>query len=61
MNKEETRALWEKGEEAWNVWALALLQRKGEGPHLTEPGEVAVGVEHDQAHPGVQELFDHRP
>jgi uncharacterized protein YjbI with pentapeptide repeats len=28
MNKEETRTLWEKGEDAWNVWALDMLQRK---------------------------------
>jgi hypothetical protein len=28
MNRDETRALFEKGEEAWNVWALASLERK---------------------------------
>ncbi len=28
MNKEETRALWEKGEDVWNAWALGLLNRK---------------------------------
>ena len=28
MNKEETRALWESGAEAWNSWALQLLERK---------------------------------
>lgn len=28
MDAEETRALWGKGEEAWNAWALSLLQRK---------------------------------
>jgi Pentapeptide repeats (9 copies) len=28
MNKEETRALWGKGSEAWNAWALTMLQRK---------------------------------
>ena len=30
MNKEQTRELWDKGEEAWNLWALAVLQRKEE-------------------------------
>jgi hypothetical protein len=28
MDKEQTRELWGKGEEAWNIWALALLQKK---------------------------------
>ncbi len=28
MNQDETRALWECGAEAWNVWALQMLERK---------------------------------
>ncbi|MGF1623206.1 MAG: pentapeptide repeat-containing protein [Rhodomicrobiaceae bacterium] len=28
MNQEETRELHEKGQEAWNSWALAILERK---------------------------------
>lgn len=28
MDKEQTHELWGKGEEAWNIWALALLQKK---------------------------------
>lgn len=28
MNKDGTRSLWDKGEEAWNAWALERLQRK---------------------------------
>jgi hypothetical protein len=28
MDKEQTRELWAKGEEAWNVWALAAVQGK---------------------------------
>lgn len=28
MDQNQTRALWEKGQEAWNSWALEILQRK---------------------------------
>ncbi len=28
MDGEQTRALWAKGEDAWNSWALAILKRK---------------------------------
>lgn len=39
MNAEETETLWKNGAEAWNAWALELLQRK---QALEEAGDWAV-------------------